>query len=150
MEFVGRTSGCLSTTQELTTHAEIESAVAAAFKAHPAVAVDFAAGADVGVLGTAKSRYLLFVEFAGGQAPTDLAGFGVAFDEGLRAANRVYREHRNNEVAILAPEIVSLPPGSVRRFLGEVRRGNVQAKFPRVVDEHQKRVLLSYAREGTN
>ena len=59
-------------------------------------------------------------------------------------------EHRTNDVAILAPEVVSLPSGSVRRFLGEVRRGNVQAKFPRVVDEQQKRVLRGYAREGTN
>lgn len=150
IEFVGRTSGCLSTTQELTTHSEIESAVAAALKAHPAIAVDFAAGADVGVGGTARSRYVLFVEFAGDHVPADLAGFGVSFDEGLRAANRVYREHRTNDVAILAPEVVSLPSGSVRRFLGEVRRGNVQAKFPRVVDEQQKRVLRGYAREGTN
>lgn len=150
IEFVGRTSGCLSTTQELTTHAEIESAVAAALKAHPAVAIDFAAGADVGVGGTARSRYVLFVEFAGGHAPADLAGFRSAFDDGLRAANRVYREHRNNDVAILAPDLVSLPTGSVRRFLGEVRRGNVQAKFPRIVDEQQKRVLQGYAREETN
>jgi hypothetical protein len=150
IEFVGRTSGCLSTTQELTTHAEIEAGVAAALQAHPAIAVDFAAGADVGVGGTARSRYVLFVEFTGGHAPADLAGFAVAFDEGLRAANRVYREHRTNDVAILAPEVVSLPSGSVRRFLGEVRRGNVQAKFPRVVDEQQKRVLRGYAREGTN
>jgi hypothetical protein len=150
LEFVGRTSGCLSTTQELTTHAEIESAVAAALRAHPAIAVDFACGADVGVAGTSRSRYVLFVEFAGGHAPADLEGFTSAFDDGLRAANRVYREHRNNEVAILAPEVVSLPPGSVRRFLGEVRRGNVQAKFPRVVDEQQKRVLQGYAREDTN
>ncbi len=153
VEFVGRTSGCLSTTQELTTHAEIESAVVAASDrgTHPAaIAVDFAAGADVGVGGTARSRYVLFVEFADGHAVADLAGFGVAFDEGLCAANRVYREHRTNDVAILAPEVVSLPSGSVRRFMGEVRRGNVQAKFPRVVDEQQKRVLRGYARESTN
>ena len=150
VEFVGRTSGCLSTTQELTTHAEIEAGVAAALRAHPAIAVDFAAGADVGVGGTSRSRYILFIEFAGGHAPADLGGFTAAFDDGLRAANRVYREHRNNDVAILPPAVVSLPPGSVRRFLGEVRRGNVQAKFPRVVDEQQKRVLLAYAREDTN
>ena len=150
VEFVGRTSGCLSTTQELTTFSEIESGVAAALEACPAIAVDFAAGADVGVDGSARSRYVLFVEFAAGRAPADLAGFAGAFDDGLRAANRVYREHRTNEVAILAPELVALPPGSVRRFLGEVRRGNVQAKFPRVVDEEQKRILRGYASEGTN
>ena len=31
-----------------------------------------------------------------------------------------------------------------------VVRGNVQAKFPRVVDEQQKRALRGYAREETN
>jgi hypothetical protein len=150
IEFVGRTSGCLSTTQELTTHAEIEAAVAEALRAHPAVAIDFAAGADVGVDGSARSRYVLFIEFAEGRSPADLAAFGAAFDQGLRAANRVYREHRTNDAAILAPEVVRLPSGCVRRFLAEVRRGNVQAKFPRVVDLQQMRVLRDYAGASTN
>jgi hypothetical protein len=150
IEFVGRTSGCLSTTQELTTHAEIEAAVATALRKQPAIAVDFTAGADVGVEGTARSRYVLFIEFADGRAPENLAAFGTAFDEGLRAANRVYREHRTNDAAILAPEVVSLPGGCVRRFLAEVRKGNVQAKFPRVVDLQQMRVLRNYAQVVTN
>jgi hypothetical protein len=150
IEFVGRTSGCLSTTQELTTHAEIEAAVATALKKQPAIAVDFTAGADVGVEGSARSRYVLFIEFADGRAPESLAAFGTAFDEGLRAANRVYREHRTNDAAILAPEVVSLPGGCVRRFLAEVRKGNVQAKFPRVVDLQQMRVLRNYAQVVTN
>lgn len=145
VEFVGRTLGCLSTTQELTTHAEIERAVAAALVRHPAVAVDFAAGAEVGVGGTSRSRYVLFVEFNAGRAPADLGGFARAFDEGLCQENRVYREHRTQDTAILAPELVLLPAGSVRRFLSEVRGGNVQAKFPRVVEGDYQAALRRYA-----
>jgi hypothetical protein len=150
IEFVGRTGGCLSTTQELTTFAEIEAGFAKALQASPAVAVDFAVGADVGVDGSSRSRYVLFVEFAAGHAPSDHAAFVRAFDEGLRVENRVYREHRGDDAAILAPELVPLPAGSVRRFLGEVRLGNVQAKFPRVVGEEQKSILRGYAGERTN
>jgi GH3 auxin-responsive promoter len=148
VEFVGRVSGCLSTTQELTTHAEIEQAVASALVKHPGTAVDFAAGADVGVAGSARSRYVLFVEFTPGGRPPDEQGFAAAFDQGLCQANRVYREHRNKDAAILPPEVVFLPPGSVRRFLGEARSGNVQSKFPRVVDDEYKGLLRSYAAEA--
>lgn len=150
IEFVGRTSGCLSTTQELTTHAEVEAAFGAALREHPAVAVDFTCGADVGVEATARSRYVLFAEFSERQAPKDLRGFLEAFDRGLKEANRVYREHRTNDAAILEPELVVLPQGSVDRFLREERRGNVQAKFPRIVDEFQKNILRNYAKASVN
>jgi hypothetical protein len=145
IEFVGRLTGCLSTTQELTTHAEIEQAVASALARHRGTAVDFAAGADVGVAGSARSRYVLFVEFTPGGAPADQQGFAAAFDEGMCQANRVYREHRSKDAAILPPEVLFLPPGSVRRFLGEARSGNVQSKFPRIVDDEHKGLLRSYA-----
>ena len=91
---MGRISGCLSVTQELTTHVEIERAVAFAARACRVTTLDFGAAADVAVDGTAKSRYLLFVEFQDGAAPADLGAFARAFDEGLCKENRVYREHR--------------------------------------------------------
>ena len=73
MEFMGRLSGCLSVTQELTTHVEIERAVAHAVQACvPCRTLDFGAAADVGVDGTAKSRYVLFVEFEEGADPGEL------------------------------------------------------------------------------
>src|SRR6202035_4539956 len=72
MEFMGRLSGCLSVTQELTTHVEIERAVADATREVRCTTVDFGAAADVGVDGTAKSRYLLFAEFQEGAAPSNL------------------------------------------------------------------------------
>jgi hypothetical protein len=145
MEFMGRLSGCLSLTQELTTHVEIERAVAYAIERCPCRTLDFGAAADVGVGGSAKSRYALFVEFDEGGAPASFADFALAFDEGLCQQNRVYREHRAGEVAILSPRVVPLVRGGARRFLDETTRGNVQGKFPRILDDARKGRLLSYA-----
>jgi hypothetical protein len=96
----------------------------------------------VGVNGTAKSRYVLFVEFEG-QTP-DMRAFAAAFDEGMRRENRVYREHRDNEVGILAPEAIALPPGSVKRFMKDIGNTSVQSKFPRILDDDRKTLLRSY------
>lgn len=144
MEFAGRLSGCLSTTQELTTHVEIERAVEHAVKVEPAVTFDFGCGADVGVSGS-KSRYVLFVEFVPGKEPKDLEAFGAAFDAGLCEQNRVYREHRANDIAILRPQVVALPEGSVQRFMQDAGMTSVQTKFPRIVDDERKGLLRSYA-----
>ncbi len=146
MEFVGRLSGCLSVTQELSTHVEIERAVQDAVKVVPCRTVDFGAAGDVGVDGTAKSRYLLFVEFQEGSAPADEGAFAAAFDRGLCAENRVYREHRTGEVALLPPRLVPLRTGGARQFLEEVTRGNVQGKFPRIIDDTKKALLWKHAK----
>lgn len=142
IEFAGRLSGCLSTTQELTTHVEIQAAVEHALRAFPSTTVDYGCGADVGVDGTAKSRYVLFVEFDG-KTP-DLQGFAKAFDEGLCKENRVYREHRKDEVGILTPSVIALPSGSVKRFMKDIGNTSVQSKFPRIVDNDRKNLLRSY------
>jgi hypothetical protein len=146
IEFVGRLSGCLSLTQELTTHVEIERAVAHAVAKCPCRTLDFGAAAEVGVHGTAKSRYVLFVEFDEGASPSSLPDFAVAFDEGLGEQNRVYREHRTSDVAILPPRVAPLIRGGAQRFLDEVTHGNLQGKFPRILDEVRKSKLLSYVR----
>ena len=144
MEFAGRLNGCLSTTQELTTHVEIERAVEHAVKTEPAVTFDFGCGADVGVAGS-KSRYVLFAEFVPGAEPKDIDAFGAAFDAGLCQQNRVYREHRTNDIAILRPEVVTLPQGSVKRFMQDAGMTSVQTKFPRILDDERKVMLRSYA-----
>ncbi len=142
MEFAGRLSGCLSTTQELTTHVEIQRAVEHALSRFPGTTVDYGCGADVGVNGTAKSRYVLFVEFEG--AAPDMRAFAAAFDDGMRRENRVYREHRNDDVGILAPEAIALPAGSVKRFMKDIGNHSVQSKFPRILDDERKTLLRSY------
>jgi hypothetical protein len=146
MEFMGRLSGCLSVTQELTTHVEIERAVEHAVASVPCRTVDFGAAADVGVDGTAKSRYQLFVEFQEGASPTSLDAFATAFDEGMCIQNRVYREHRTGQVALLPARVMQLRSGGARAFLDEVTRGNVQGKFPRIIDETKKKLLWKHVK----
>ncbi|MGF1469187.1 MAG: GH3 auxin-responsive promoter family protein [Sandaracinaceae bacterium] len=146
MEFSGRLSGCLSTTQELTTHIEVQKAMQAALSAEPAKTVDYAVGADVGVNGTAKARYVVFAEFVPGHEPADRGRFLDAFDAAHIQQNRAYREHRTADTAILAPELVALPPGSVARFMADEGMTSVQTKFPRIVDEARRDRLRSYAR----
>jgi hypothetical protein len=151
IEFMGRLSGCLSLTQELTTHVEIERAmahaVAASAPTSPVTTLDFGAAGEVGVEGTAKSRYVVFVEFQEGAAPANLAAFTAALDEGLCAENRVYREHRKDDVALLPARLVVLAKGGARRFLEEVTGKNVQGKFPRIIDETKKNLLWKHAGE---
>ncbi len=146
IEFMGRLSGCLSVTQELTTHVEVERAVEDAVGEVRCRTLDFGVAADVGVEGTAKSRYVLFVEFQDGAAPSDVTTFAQAFDRGMSKQNRVYREHRTGEVAILPPMVVELRPGGARAFLSEVTRGNVQGKFPRIIDDTKKKLLWKHAK----
>jgi hypothetical protein len=146
IEFMGRLAGCLSVTQELTTHVEIERAVEEAVAEVPCRTLDFGAAGEVGVEGTARSRYVLFVEFQEGAAPSDMTTFAAAFDRGVCKQNRVYREHRAGEVGILPPRIVELRPGGARAFLSEVTRGNVQGKFPRIIDDMKKKLLWKHAK----
>lgn len=147
IEFMGRLSGCLSLTQELTTHVEIDLAVAHAVASCACTTVEFGAAAEVGAAGSAKSRYLLFVEFQKDAPPADLGAFASAFDEGLRKQNRVYREHRQDDVALLPARVVPLKVGGARRFLEEVTGGNVQGKFPRIIDDTKKNLLWKHAAE---
>jgi hypothetical protein len=88
---------------------------------------------------------VVFVEFLG-DAPADREAFVDSFDRALSDQNRVYREHREDDVAILRPELVVLPEGSVRRFMSDIGNHSVQTKFPRILDDDRKEILRSYCR----
>ncbi|MHB8417277.1 MAG: GH3 family acyl-acid amido synthetase [Myxococcales bacterium] len=148
LEFTGRTAGVLSVTQELTSSIEIERAVLGAAKKNPCSIVDFAATSEVGVDATAKGRYLLYVEFD--REPRDLESFASAFDAGLCEQNRVYREHRKQDVAILPPAVLPLGSGATRRFMDAMGQSTVQHKFPRIVEGRRRELLASLARVASN
>ena len=148
LEFTGRTAGVLSITQELTSAIEVERAVAKAVEKNPCTIVDFAASSEVGVNASAKGRYVLYVEFE--KEPRDLGSFAATFDLGLCEQNRVYREHRSQDVAILAPTILALGAGSTRRFMEATGQSNVQHKFPRIVEGRRREMLASFARSAGN
>ena len=143
LQFVGRPAGVLSLTQELTTTLEIERAIAHASLATRAMTVDYAASSELGVEGTGKGRYLAFVEFEG--ASPDLGRFTAAFDAELQTQNRVYREHRANDVAILTPRVVALPRGATRAFMQQIGQSSVQQKFPRIATAEQTALLQRLA-----
>jgi hypothetical protein len=145
LRFSGRLSGCLSITQELTTHREVQLAMEVAQKAVPAAMVDWSVGPEIGADGTAKGRYVLMAEFLPGQAPADRHAFLKAFDDAHIAQNRAYREARHEDTAIFFPRLVELPEGSVRRFMADAGMTSLQTKFPRIVDGERMALLLGYA-----
>ena len=141
IEFAGRLSGCLSVSQELTTHVEIQDAVTAALEKNPAVIVDYTCGADVGVEGSAKAQYVLFVEFAENQTP-NVEVMATDFDEALCSLNRVYREHRSGGAVILPAKVVPIPTGTVQTFMKTSGRTSVQTKFPRIGERSRQRFVV--------
>lgn len=143
IEFAGRASGMLSLTQELTTYIEIEKSVTRACERLDCTTVDYAASSEVGVNQTGKGRYVLFVEFE--RAPKSVDEFAVVVDEELCQQNRVYREHRAENVAILPLKLTVLSKGSTQKFMEAIGFSSVQNKFPRIVDETKRDILFSIA-----
>lgn len=139
MEFAGRASGVLSLTQELTSYIEIERAVMAACEHSSCSVVDYSASSEVGIDESGKGRYVLFVEFD--REPIHARDFTAAFERELCVQNRVYREHRMGDVAILPPRLVSLPRGTMKKFMEKLGYNSVQNKFPRIIDERKRDLL---------
>jgi hypothetical protein len=125
------------------TQIEIERAVASAQQANPCGIVDYSAAAEVGTAATGKGRYLFFIEFE--RAPHDLDGFAANIDRELCVQNRVYREHRAKDVAILPPKVVPLGRGATQRFMEALGHTSVQNKFPRIVDDRRRDLLRRFA-----
>lgn len=146
MEFGGRTGGVLSLTQELMSFIELERAVSEATRVNPCSLVDFTATSETGIEGTAKGRYLFYVEFD--RAPADLQSFTTSVDKELCLQNRVYREHRAKDVAILSPLVIALPKGSTGRFMQAMGMNSVQNKFPRIIDQSRRELLQSVVLQG--
>jgi succinyl-diaminopimelate desuccinylase len=48
------------------------------------------------------------------------------------------------DLAILKPELVVLPTGSVKRFMADIGNTSVQTKFPRILDDERRDILRSY------
>ncbi len=141
IEFAGRPSGMLSLTQELTSFIEIEKAFAEALEKVPCTIVDYTASSEIGVDSSGKGRYVFFVEFE--SEPKNKSEFLAAVDAGLCRQNRVYREHRANDVAILSPRLVTLQSGITKKFMKALGYHSVQNKFPRIINEERRDLLSS-------
>jgi hypothetical protein len=86
---------------------------------------------------------VFFVEFE--RAPKDLGAFAGEIDRELCVQNRVYREHRAHDVAIMAPKVVPLGRGATQRFMEALGHTSVQNKFPRIVDDRRREILRRLA-----
>lgn len=142
--FAGRVSGMLSLTQELTTSRELERAVAEAVAEVPCAIVDFGAATEVDPDHGPLGRYLFFVEFE--RDPADLPAFARAVDRGLCRQNHVYEIHRENQVAILPPEVIPLVSGGARGFMAALGQESFQRKFPRILDPEKREAIRAFER----
>ena len=147
IEFMGRLSGCLSVTQELTTHVEIERAVDHAVADVPVHHRRFRRRGRRGRRREPPSRATCSSSSSRrGPHPQDLNAFAAAFDEGLCRQNRVYREHRRG--GRRPPSAARRPPRAAAGHASSWKRsraGNVQGKFPRIIDDTKKKLLWKHA-----
>lgn len=137
--FAGRERGVLSLVQELTTSLELERAVLSGVREQPCTIREFGCSTEVRSDGDGRGRYLFFIEFE--KPPEDLAAFAVAVDRGLGAENRVYQTHRQGDVAILAPQVIPLQPGTSAQVMRALNIHSPQQKFPRILDASKLAVL---------
>jgi hypothetical protein len=131
--------------QELTTSLELERAVLAGVREQPCTIREFGCSTEVPDDGDGRGRFLFLIEFE--VPPADLLAFSTAVDRGLGAENRVYRTHREGDVAILPPRVVALPSGSTQQIMSALQLHSPQQKFPRILDARQLAVLFALGRE---
>lgn len=146
LQFAGRERGVLSLVQELTTSLEIDRAMLTAVRESPSTVREFACATEVRTDGGGRGRYVFYVEFE--RPPNDLQAFAHAVDRGLGEQNRVYRTHRENDVAILPPRVIALPDGTTRRLMHALGMISPQQKFPRILDRSKQDALLALLTES--
>ena len=107
--------------------------------------MSFGSGAPFSTIAFTSSAFKGSVE----KKPGDLPAFTTALDQELCAQNRVYREHRNKDVAILPPVVVPLAKGATRKFMQQLGLNSLQNKFPRIIDDNRRELLRSFAQSST-
>lgn len=139
VKIVGRVSGGLSPVHEVTSESMIEAAVLAACAKTDAATIELTSAADEPTAAGGKSRYRFFIEFA--RAPASIPEFTHTLDDELKKQNVLYGVYRTNDVLLLPPEVISLPPGASARFMNALGPRSVQQKFPRTLDRARRTVL---------
>src|SRR5262249_7123164 len=75
-------------------------------------------------------RHCYLVEFA--RAPRNEDAFARELDAALCRINEDYRAHRASDLTVLAPELISLPPGSFASWMRSRGKVGGQHKVPRM------------------
>ncbi len=129
----GRASYCLSAFGEHLIGEEIEGAVAAAAAAIEAFVTDFSVSPIYPAQAEAAGYHLYAVEFLAPVPAPDCTKFAQLVDEKLCAANADYAAHRAGGLAMLAPQIKVLPPGTFANWMRSRGKLGGQNKVPRII-----------------
>lgn len=131
---VGRTSTMLNVVGEHLSGAQLEDAVVAAADETRSAIGEYTVGLrhcpDGG-----RARHVFVVEFATLPPPDGLAAFARRLDATLQGGSLDYRERRAADIALLAPEVVAVPPGFFAAWLKRRGRLGGQNKVPRVMPD---------------
>jgi hypothetical protein len=135
VRITGRTKHFLNAFGEEVVIEHAEAAVAAASRATGAAVRDFTAApvwfsADEA---TSRGGHEWAVEFAG-KAPADLGPFGAVLDATLRELNSDYAAKRHRGLALAAPRLHAVPPGTFEAWLARQGKLGGQHKVPRLLN----------------
>jgi hypothetical protein len=111
---------------------EVEQALVAACRATGADVADFTVAPRFPEPGEARGGHDWLVEFR--TAPEDDRLFTAALDRALIELNTDYRTKRVGDLALEAPQLVALPPGTFQGWLRAAGKLGDQHKVPRVTN----------------
>jgi hypothetical protein len=135
LRFSGRTKYFLSAFGEHLISEEVERAVAQAATATNTHVVDFHVGPIFPESPTLPGRHRYLVEFAG-EVP-DLERFARELDGVLCRLNEDYQAHRQNDLAMLPPEVCAVRAGGFADWMRSRGRLGGQNKVPRMDNSGQ-------------
>ena len=138
VRITGRTKHFLNAFGEEVVIENAETAVAAACRATGAVVRDFTAAPVWFAAGNAHSRggHEWVVEFVGTAVP-DLAHFGAVLDATLGELNSDYAAKRHRGLALAAPRVHAVPPGTFEAWLAQQGKLGGQHKVPRLLNSRE-------------
>ena len=132
----GRTSYVLTPFGEHVIHDQLEDAIGRASRAARIEVAEYTVGPIFPAEGSPVGGHLLIVESVGAApSPEALRTFGQVLDERLVALNEDYARRRANDLGMLPPEIIGVPPGTFYEWLQREGRLGGQIKVPRVLND---------------
>ncbi|HTU02662.1 MAG TPA: GH3 auxin-responsive promoter family protein [Candidatus Sulfotelmatobacter sp.] len=133
LQIIGRTRHFVNAFGENVIVEEVERAVARASQETGANVAEFSLAPRYPCQTEPRGGHDWLIEFRG-DTP-DLGGFARILDETVRALNTDYRTKRAGDVGMLAPRVLSLPPGTFHEWMRECGKLGDQHKVPRVTND---------------
>ncbi|MBC7907683.1 MAG: GH3 auxin-responsive promoter family protein [Rhodospirillaceae bacterium] len=128
---------------------QIEDAVISAAAAAELTVAEFAAGARFPA-GSPRGHHIFVVEFSQIPAPHAVPVFERHLDSALCAGSLDYRERRNVDVGLDAPEVTVVRPGFFASWMKRRGRLGGQNKVPRVISDEGLLASLTQAAQDSS